>query len=230
MRTLAVFAKEPKPGRVKTRLAAAIGAEAACLLYQAFVRDLARTLASARDLRVEWWVDGDAKVVAGEIDLAIQGRNAPAMEYFRQSDRDLGERMGLAFDDAFARQRPPVALIGTDCPLIGLRHIENLFAAVETGADAALIPVDDGGYVGLALARPAPEAFAGIPWSTPAVLETTVGALRGAGRTVQVLAPLYDVDTPEDLARLARDLRADPARATETARVVRELSRAPDVA
>jgi rSAM/selenodomain-associated transferase 1 len=220
LRTLIVFAREPRPGRVKTRLAASLGAEASCRLYQAFVRDLCRVLSSQNGLSVEWWLEGEPGADGSSI-RPLVGEDAPI--HF-QPEGDLGRKMRDAFADAFSRGGRPVAIVGTDCPLLGPTHLESLFSALEPGFDAALLPVEDGGYVGLALTRFAPEPFEGIPWSTGRVLEATLAALRSAGRRVRVLPRLYDVDTASDLERLTRDLRADPARAPETARVLLALS------
>jgi glycosyltransferase A (GT-A) superfamily protein (DUF2064 family) len=155
---------------------------------------------------------------------SVAGESGSAADFFRQPGGDLGRRMGRAFDDAFAREGWPVALIGSDCPLIGLPHLESLFSTVEAGTDAVLLPVEDGGYFGLALAGPAPEAFVDIPWSTDTVLEDTIRALRRARRKVQVLPPLYDVDTGADLVRLASDLQGAAEIAPETARLLDELA------
>jgi glycosyltransferase A (GT-A) superfamily protein (DUF2064 family) len=76
----------------------------------------------------------------------------------------------------------------------------------------------------LGLAGPAPAAFVDIPWSTDSVTEDTVRALRRARREVQVLPPLYDVDTGADLVRLAGDLQGAPKMAPETARILDGLA------
>ncbi|MDW7712533.1 MAG: helical backbone metal receptor, partial [Deferrisomatales bacterium] len=137
-----------------------------------------------------------------------------------------------AFADAFRRHGGPVAAVGSDCPLLGPREVEALWGCLgrrtarQAGpppTDAALIPATDGGYAAIALAAPLPEAFEGIPWSTPGVLAATLDRLRGAGRAVGVLAPLPDVDRVEDLAPLAEALTADPGRAPATAATLARL-------
>jgi len=220
LRTLLVFAREPRPGRVKSRLAASLGAEASCRLYRAFVHDLSRVLRCRPGLAVEWWIEGEAGAEAPSI-RELAGAHVPL---YSQPEGDLGRKMGAAFEDAFARGGGPVAVVGTDCPLLRPADLENLFSAVESGCDVSILPVEDGGYFGLALRRFVPEPFEAIPWSTGQVLEATLAALRRAGRTVRVLPQLYDVDTAADLERLAGDLAADPARAPETARVLLALA------
>jgi rSAM/selenodomain-associated transferase 1 len=223
LRTLIVFAKEPIPGQVKTRLAASLGAVGACRVYRAFLVDVAQHLTKLREVRLEWWVDGNPRNIASEIQHARSDPTAPPVRFHRQPEGELGHRLSRAFDEAFTAGGQPVVVIGTDCPLLGPTHLEDLFSAVEADADAALIPTRDGGYAALALAEPAPEAFTGIPWSTETVLELTLQALRTAGRTVLLLPTLYDVDTGADLTQLTEDLRTDPSAAPETAHVLHEL-------
>jgi len=239
MPTLLVFAKEPRPGRVKTRLAASVGAEAACALYRAFLADLAAAFRSF-EIPVAWWVDGDPEALRPFLVLPAGARGGPAPSpvrpgdeagpvhaqgpgaaaLFRQPPGDLGVRLAAAFRSAFDAGGGPVAAIGTDCPLLGPGHVRKLFGAVDPGAggaDAALLPAADGGYVGLALAALAPETFVGVPWSTERVARVTAENLRQAGRRVTLLPPLYDVDEEADLARLAADLAESPERAPATA-------------
>ncbi len=212
MRTLLVFAKEPRPGRVKTRLIPAIGPEGAARVYRAFVEDLVPRLSAVPSTRVEWWVEG-----------AAAGLPEGAGPVRPQPPGDLGSRMEAAFREAFRAGGAPVAVVGTDCPLLTAPAVAALLDAVEAGADTAVIPAEDGGYAGLALGAPCPEAFSGIPWSTAGVLTATLERLRGAGRRTRVLPAVFDVDRPEDLERLARALGAAPSRAPATARVLEEL-------
>jgi len=209
MRTLLLFAKQPRPGRVKTRLAASIGDEAACGLYRAFLADLA-VLARGGPWRVRWWVDGDIR--------AFRKLVGTGDEVLRQCAGDLGQRLTAAFEDAFGRDEGPAAAVGSDCPLLTRRHLASLFHAVEQEADAAILPSEDGGYAAIALARPVPQAFTGIPWSTEGVLSATLRALAEAGCRATVLAPSFDVDHEEDLRRLATRLAAAPELAPHTAK------------
>lgn len=216
MRTLLLFAKQPRPGRVKTRLAATIGDEAACGLYRAFLADLAE-LVRGGPWRTRWWVEGDIRafreVVGGED------------EVLRQCAGDLGQRLTAAFEDAFARDADPAAAVGSDCPLLTRRHLASLFDAVEQGADAAILQSEDGGYAAVALGRAIPQAFTGIPWSTEGVLPATLSALAEAGCRAAVLGPVFDVDREEDLRRLAARLAAAPELAPHTARLLEASGR-----
>ncbi|GAB4260256.1 MAG: TIGR04282 family arsenosugar biosynthesis glycosyltransferase [Deferrisomatales bacterium] len=219
MRRLIVFAKEPRPGHVKTRLAAFVGPEPAARLYRAFLEDLAAVFASLRGTRVEWWVDGRPG--------AMGFLRGPWGRPYRQGAGDLGERLARAFRSAFHRGGGPVAVVGTDCPLLEAAHLHELFDALAQGAEASVLPAEDGGYAALGLAAPCPAVFRDIPWSTASVLAHTLDVLEGEGRRVQVLPAVYDVDDRRDLERLTRDLAARPGRAPSTARTLTRLAAAP---
>ncbi|MDF1555495.1 MAG: TIGR04282 family arsenosugar biosynthesis glycosyltransferase [Deferrisomatales bacterium] len=218
MNTLLVFAKEPVPGRVKTRLAADIGDAAACRLYRAFLGDVAEHLTGLTAVAVTWWVDG----APGPVIAAAGSRWSPRWRVVPQPPGTLGERLEAAFGDAFARSPGPVGVIGSDCPHCDTGQLQALFAPLSDGADAVLLPAADGGYAGLAVRTPVPDLFHGIPWSSAAVAAATLGRLRGSGRRVSVLPPMFDVDTAAELAQLARLLREHPERAPHTSRVLAE--------
>ena len=182
--TLIVFARAPRLGAVKRRLARGIGAMAALRFYRG---QLAGTLATvARDRR---W----------RTLLAITPRGARArwprpVPRIAQQGRDLGQRMHRA-----ARGRRRVVIIGSDIPGIARRDIAAAFRALGR-AHAVFGPAKDGGYwlVGLGPLRPA-HPFADVRWSSRHALADTLANFRG--RRIALLRTLRDVDT-------ARDLRA----------------------
>lgn len=195
--TLQIFAKSPLPGLVKTRLAASIGAEEAAAVY----RDLlVRTLGTAANARragivgaVELWVapeadPGPLAAWAERLGIALHP----------QHGADLGARMRHALRASLDASRPAL-LIGTDAPDLDLAYLAEAAAALQSH-DAVVGPAEDGGYVLIGLARDA-DAFTGVAWSTPAVMAQTRSLLTTAGVTWKELAPLWDVDTADDLAR-----------------------------
>ena len=184
------MAKYPEPGRVKTRLAAALGAERACALYRAFILDLADRLA-ALPYEVIWAYDPAPAPFAA---LVPHARCVP------QVGGDLGARMGHAVAAAFAEQAAPLVVLGADVPHVPVSSIQAA-AAVEPGR-VVLGPAEDGGYYLIALARPAPELFAGVPWGAAGVLEATRARADGLGLATDLLAPTFDVDESGDLRRL----------------------------
>jgi rSAM/selenodomain-associated transferase 1 len=121
---------------------------------------------------------------------------------------DLGARMQAVMDAHFAASGPgqPLLIVGTDCPLLAPGHLQQAARALATH-DSVLIPAEDGGYVLLGLARPLPQVFRAIAWSTAQVAAQTRERLRGAGATWTELPPLADLDEPADWAR-TRDFYA----------------------
>jgi uncharacterized protein len=210
---LVVFVKHPRPGEVKTRLAAAIGAEAAALLYRALAEEvLEATTPAAGDYE---------RLVFFDPPESLPGMRdwLPGVRLAAQSGDDLGARMADAFARAFARGARRVAIVGTDAPGVTRPTVREALAALDT-ADVVIGPAADGGYYLIALRAPRPELFSGIEWSTPSVRAQTLARAAAAGLSVRELGPLRDVDTLEDLraewpriaARLRPDLRATLAR------------------
>lgn len=216
-RALLLMTKPALPGRVKTRLAAALGAETAARLHAAFLADLAARLRApaAWDL-VPCWALEPGETVPAE---------PPAGR--RQRGADLGERLL----DAFARLpgHELAAAIGSDQPELGAGTVEAAFAALERGADVVLGPARDGGYYLIALrpARLRRELFEAIPWSTERVLSVTRARCRALGLEVAELEPAEDVDTPDDLERLALRLAGRRGLCPRTEALLVELGRLP---
>jgi len=201
---LQVFAKAPAPGRVKTRLAQAIGSEAAARAYAALAEHTLRVAAAARRAgvvgAVELWVEPGAPVGSfdswtGEFDVRVR----------EQRGADLGERMHAALRDALTRGHPAL-LIGTDVPGYDVPYLAQAAAALATH-DAAIGPAEDGGYVLIGLARDV-DAFSGIAWSSGGVLEATRAMLAGAHVRWHELPPLWDVDTHDDWQRWRQEMVA----------------------
>jgi len=195
--TLQIFAKDPVPGHVKTRLTRAIGDAAAAALYARFVERTLATAAAARAAgivdRVELWCapDADAPAFAAwrdRFDVELRG----------QAGADLGGRMRHALGTALERGSRAV-LVGTDCPALDVDYLARAAAALDDH-DAVFGPVADGGYVLVGLAR-AVDAFTGIPWSSPDTMAATRARLAAQHATWRELPMLWDVDVPSDLAR-----------------------------
>lgn len=196
-RELLVFCRAPVPGFTKTRLTPPLDPVQAAALSAAMLLDTVETLDSMGfpvSLRV---VDAAHRsVVCGLV---------PHCQVEVQSQGDLGARMLSAATHALSTSSA-VAIVGSDCPALSPTHVEEAFAALDGGADAAVCPSGDGGYGLIALRRPCSELFAGIPWSTAAVLEASHAAAAESGLRLVEVEPLDDVDRPEDLAGLAARL------------------------
>jgi hypothetical protein len=183
---IAVFARAPVLGRVKTRLAAAVGDALALDVHQ---RLLDRTLAVVGRVTgadCELWLD-----TACDSYNAVPQRLQPA--------GDLGTRM-LAVIEDIARRGCAAIVLGSDCPVL---DTDYLLRALERLAhhDVVLGPVEDGGYILIGMRAPHPELLLGMRWSHPRVAADTLARAQLAGLTVGVLEPLWDVDDAADLAR-----------------------------
>jgi hypothetical protein len=187
-----VFAKAPTPGRVKTRLAAAIGEEAAASLAARMLDETLKQAVASGLGPVELCCDPDSAHPAFQ-----QARERHGVVLTRQSQGDLGLRMKVALDCALHSYRCAL-LIGTDCPQLDAGHLRAA-ADMLSERPAAFIPTLDGGYVLVGLSAMIPEIFEGIDWSTERVMRQTQSQLDRLGRIAGMLAPLADVDEPKDL-------------------------------
>ena len=200
MPTLAVFARNPAVGRVKTRLSPALPAPLAATLYTGLLADTvaAASACTGATTRVLCWADAPGATPAGFTAYAQRGE-------------ELGARLAEAFD-TWLPADGPMLLIGSDTPSLTAAHLDAAFAALATH-DVVVGPTIDGGYWGIGLRAPAPWLFVDIPWSTREVLVRTLVRAHAAERRVTTVETLADLDTPHDLALLLGALAADAAAA-----------------
>ncbi len=194
---LAVFAKAPRPGTVKTRLTPPLLPEVAANFYAAMLADTLRESTRAGDRF------GFAVVLFGypEDGLSEMLALAPAGVLPRvQRGEGLGRRMAMAADELFAAGYGPVVIRGSDSPGVTMESLGDAFAALAS-ADVVLGPDRDGGYHLVGLARPEPRIFE-VPMSTPRVFQATEQRVAQLGLRCAVQAPGFDVDTVEDLVFL----------------------------
>jgi len=194
---VAIFAKAPVAGTVKTRLIPALGAAGAARLHARMLRQTVATACAARLGPVTLWCAPDDQ--APEFQALA---DAFPITLARQSGAGLGARMLNAFAQHGARG--PMLLIGTDCPALGVGALHNAAIALDPTTDAVFIPAEDGGYVLVGLHRPERQLFENMPWGGSEVMAQTRVRLRQANLRWQELDMLWDVDLPEDLPRLDR--------------------------
>jgi hypothetical protein len=192
MDALLVFVKEPRPGAAKTRLAAAVGEEAAADLY--------RCLAEAEVHATAPRGDEYERLFFFSPPEAAEAMAAwfPGERFVPQQGSDLGARMSAAFEEAFRRGASRAAVVGTDVPGVTRDVVDDALHSLDDH-DLVLGPALDGGYYLLALDRPRPALFQAIPWGTGAVLAATAERAGVLGLSVRVLPALRDVDTLEDV-------------------------------
>ena len=122
----------------------------------------------------------------------------PDRRYKAQGPGNLGEKLTLAFGDAFTAGAQRVVTIGCDCPGLAKEHIDRAFDALYF-KDLVLGPATDGGYYLIGINRPLDELFENISWGTAMVFEATVSLAQQLGLSIEILEELPDVDRPEDL-------------------------------
>ena len=195
---VALFVRIPVAGRVKTRLAAALGAENACRLYQAMVTDILGAIRTS-GLPLFLFHDG------GEGSVLPRAWVDAAFKIGAQEGASIGARMAAAFEECFAEDIGQVLLIGSDLPCLDSELLKEATAALAT-QDAAIAPAVDGGYGLIALKRKTyrRRLFQDIPWSTAQVLSTTLARFRECDLEAHLLRNLLDIDTIDDLKTYCR--------------------------
>ena len=185
--TLLVIAKDPRPGRVKTRLCPPCRPEQAATLAAAALQDtleiVARTPAARRVLVLE----GDP------------GRwRRPGLEILPQRGDGLGERLASAFADVDG----PALLVGMDTPQLSCALLADGLRALER-SDAVLGPTFDGGYWSVGLRGRPPHPFEGVPMSSSDTLAHQRRRFAALGLSTYEQATLEDVDTIDDARAVA---------------------------
>jgi rSAM/selenodomain-associated transferase 1 len=192
---LVVFAKAPRVGSVKSRLAHSVGAERACEIYELLLRTAAAQLAAMERVTVCFAPDD------GEADLR---RYFPERWQYRpQHGVDLGSRLEHAINEAFEQGADKVAVIGSDCPDVTAADIADAWAALKKN-DVVFGPARDGGYWLIGMKRAQPALFRGIDWGTEKVLAQSQARAQEAGLKIALLRTLADIDTTADWEAFAQ--------------------------
>ncbi len=184
----ALMLKVPQPGKVKTRLAADLGAEAACEAYRWLAEQ------TVGQLPAHW-----RRMVCFSPD-----EGEPAMrhwlgnhgDYLPQGGGDLGDRQQRAVEAALEQGAGAVVLLGGDCPYLETEVLEELERRLLEN-DLVVVPACDGGYVALGLRAWKDGLFAGVEWSTERVGEQLLNNAAALGWRVSIMPPLEDIDTLE---------------------------------
>lgn len=189
---LLIFAKNPEAGKVKTRLAATMGNEAALAIYHQL---LLRTASATECLPVDKFVFYSNHI--GQEDAW------KSKHYFKevQQGSDLGERMTNAFASIFRKGYDQAVIIGTDCPDLSAGIIMDAFAYLQVH-DVVIGPAEDGGYYLLGMKELHQGLFEDVRWSTGTVLHDTISKCAALQLNYHLLAVLRDIDEEKDLGAL----------------------------
>ena len=202
--TVVVFAKAPRPGRVKTRMCPPLSAAQAAALYSAMLADvLEATAAFAAALGLEPVL---ALHPASEAPH-WQSRVPRGYRVIGQRGRSLAERMSRVAAQEAGPGRGPLLLRGSDSPALPRECLEQALEALET-SDIAIAPDPDGGYSLIGLVGAWPGLFS-HPMSTGNVLTDTLAQARRLGARTHLVEGGFDLDRFEDLEAL-RAIRESP--------------------
>jgi len=199
---LIIFTRYPEPGKTKTRLIPALGPEGAAELQRNLTEHAVATAVDRPRRGVSTRPSLEVRF-AGATRRAMENWLGSILTYRPQGEGDLGGRMARAFRETFHSGIDHAVLMGIDCPELTAGILLAAFDALKQH-DIVLGPATDGGYylIGLrrkAMNRAIPAIFKGIEWGTGDVFEKTLKIVRSQGLRLYRLAPLEDIDRPEDL-------------------------------
>lgn len=195
---LAIFAKRPAPGQVKTRLVPPLSMEGAADLALAMLDDRMQSLSEARLILAP----------ARAVDWARA--RYPDRRVEAQRGEHLGQRMEAWFQEVGAG-----LVVGADSPGLGQSLVQQARRRLAAGADAVFAPDQGGGYALVGLARPAPELFTSPCMSSGDNLQHTLDRANELGLAVELLPTQLDIDTEPDMTALLRELHTRRAQGRE---------------
>ncbi len=206
---LVIFAKWPLPGQVKTRLCPPLHPDQAAELARCFLLDTVERVSRLEEVQV--WV----AFTPADTEPRFRELLPSSVRYLPQRGNDLGERELNIFVDLLGKESTRVAIMGSDIPSVPLAHLQSAFDLLKNpGCDAVCGPSSDGGYyfIGAKAGHSAlPVLFEDIEWSTEKVMEQTLRQARLNNINVSLLPRWHDVDTEEDLRKLADQLKEIPS-------------------
>ena len=202
---VAVMAKAPRAGEVKTRLCPPLAPAEAAALYRCFLLDTIATVgALAHAQPAIAYTPDDARAEFAAL--------APGFALVAQQGPDLGARLLSTLGRLLAAGHAGAIAVDSDTPTLPRDFLQRAVDQLAgPGPDVVLGPTEDGGYYLIGVRAAHRELFEDIPWSTAAVLDVTLRRAAKHGLHATCLPPWFDVDTPDDLERLRAELGADGA-------------------
>jgi hypothetical protein len=190
---LIIFVRLPVPGKVKSRLAESLGAQAAAALYRECAENLFREcslIASGLQVFI-FYCDRQDKA-------AVERWAGQGFRFSPQRGRSLGRRLENALGEVFGSGAARAVVMASDVPDLSAGLIND---AINSLDDYNIVVGSscDGGYYLLGLRNLHRELFRGISWSTDRVLSQTLDAAGRLGMSVKMMPQLRDIDTVEDL-------------------------------
>ncbi len=218
---LAVAAKAPLPGTVKTRLHSLLSKDDATELYRCFLKDTLALAASVprTETVISYTPVGSEHFFKG---IVTNGERLLA-----QRGASFGDKLFHALSDLLSEGFSSAVIMDSDSPTLPRHYLVQAFEELAREGDRVVLgPATDGGYYLIGIKRPHRQLFDRITWSTSRVLGETIERARETGLEVVLLPEWYDVDGVEEFARLRREMTDGArSRAANTRRFI--LSRWP---
>lgn len=196
-----IFAKQPVPGKVKTRLAADLGNDFAVGFYKKCALHIFNEVSELHNFGIDCYlfygVDDDESEIKVWVDKNFV--------FKPQAEGDLGNKMKCAFQNVFMNGKNKVIIVGTDIPDITAEILLNAFEILNEN-DIVISPSHDGGYNFLGMNNFYPELFENIKWSTSEVLQKTISKIEGLGLNLEIAESFLDIDDKTDLMNWLTDL------------------------
>jgi uncharacterized protein len=200
---LAVMAKAPLAGQVKTRLLPELTAQDAADLSRSLLID------QLNHLRELHGVDFYLFFAPNEAGSLLAELAPPCFSLLPQREKGLGARMAAVFVKLSQTGHKNIVLIGGDLPPVPLRYFAEAYAFLEASEKCVVLgPSRDGGYYLVGCNQPTPQIFQNMTWSHSQVLAQTLDKLAGLQIDHHLLPPWFDIDTPDDLRYLESILDA----------------------
>jgi rSAM/selenodomain-associated transferase 1 len=199
---VAIMAKAPRAGEVKTRLCPPLSLVDAAELYRRLLLDKIEQVSSLRmaSLAIAY-TPAEARAFFEEV--------APGFVLVPQRGADLGDRLANSLGELLGQGHRGALAIDSDTPTLPLAFLQQALDLIVTPEiDVVLGPTEDGGYYLIGLRAVHRELFEAMAWSTQQVLSETIRRADAKGLRVACLPPWYDIDSPDDLARLRMALAA----------------------
>ena len=199
---IALFAKAPEAGRVKTRLVPPLTMEEAARVARASLEDTARHIVPEVPAAWTLFLDGAAdeatRVLAREAGMEVRAQEGP----------ELGSRLKAAFRAMRARGARRVLAVGSDSPTLDPARIHEAIESLAV-CELTLGPTEDGGYYLIGTSGEEESIFDGIPWGSASAAATTLDRARASGLAVRLLQPWYDLDDTHALRRAYESVSAE---------------------
>ena len=215
---LIVVAKQPAPGKTKTRLSPPLKPEQASKLYECFLADTLDLIRQVKQVQpVIAFLPAGAETYFQQL--------APDFGLIQQDGPDLGARLDNAISSYLSRGYQRVVIMNSDSPTLPSVHLSQAFAALESGNDVVLGPCDDGGYYLIGVKQSVPRLLRDVQMSTPTVAADTIALAVEENLSVHLLPAWYDVDDAGSLIRLSNEVKnSDQRIAAHTRRFIAQQS------